>query len=422
MAILEVSPRQALVDDSISVQVRRGTPRAVVALRARLVDKVGLSWESWAEYQTDGQGRLDLSSAKPLRGSYSEPDSMGLFWSMLPQDPAAALEHSIFGGPDSVPVHLTLSDGAEEVVTDLELRWVGPGVTREPVDRDGLKGALWAPAGKPPFRPVLVFGGSDGGLREETAALLASRGFFCLVIAYFRHPGLPEDLVRIPLEYFGRAIDLLAADPRTDPARGVAVHGRSRGGELALLLGATFPAVDSVVAYVPSGIVHAGIPHNEDSWQSDVPSWTWRGESVPYLPHLPVGEPASEAQPPVRLTPIYCRDLADWQAAERAAIPVERSRARILMISGMDDAMWPSSLFSELTLARLQRLGYDRPYAHLALPQAGHRFNFPTVPGTISAGRHPADQQVYEYGGTPVGNSRAGLTAHRAILEWLAAN
>ena len=91
------------------------------------------------------------------------------------------------------------------------------------------------------------------------------------------------------------------------------------------------------------------------------------------------------------------------------------------MISGTDDAMWPSSLFSELTTARLHRAGYDLPYAHLALPEAGHRFNFPTVPGTVSAGRHPADQEIYEYGGTPCGNARAGLAAHRAVLDWLAA-
>lgn len=421
MSTLEVTPRRALVDDAISIQVRGGSPMATVTLRARLVDQAGLSWDSWAEYQLGREGQLDLAAARPLRGSYSEPDPMGLFWSMSPQDPEAALEHGIFAGPAPVPVRLVLTNGAEEASAELELGWVGPGVTREPVERDGLKGALWVPAAQPPFRPVLVFGGSDGGLREETAALLASRGFLCLAVAYFRHPGLPDDLVRIPLEYFERAIDLLAVDSRTDPGRGVAVLGRSRGGELALLLGATFPAVDAVVAYVPSGIVHAGIPQDENSWQSDVPSWTWRGEPVPYLPHLPVGAPASAAPPPVRLTPIYCRDLADWQAAQDAAISVERSRARILMISGMDDAMWPSSLFSELAMARLQRAGYDRPYAHLALPQAGHRFNFPSVPGTISAGRHPADQEVYEYGGTAVGNSHAGIAAHRATLEWLAA-
>src|SRR5947199_123091 len=79
-----------------------------------------------------------------------------------------------------------------------------------------------------------------------------------MALAYFNYEGLPQDLIEIPLEYFETAIGWLQRRPDLDGDR-IAVSGTSRGGELVLLLGATFPAVKAVIAYVPSGIVHGGI-------------------------------------------------------------------------------------------------------------------------------------------------------------------
>jgi len=419
---LRVIPDAALVDDEIRIiieDLRSGHP---VRVEASLTDYAGLEWNSWAEFAVGPSPVLDLAQAAPRTGSYSGVQPMGLLWSMRPKIVAEAQEHAIMQGPGSVSVRIRAEQaGAPAAVQPLTVGWASPGVAREALDQDGLKGALWVPEGPPPFRPVLVVGGSDGGLREETAAVLASRGYLSLALAYFRFPGLPEELVRIPLEYFEAGLNFLGRDPRADPGRRIAVVGRSRGGELAVLLGATFPAlIDAVVAYVPSGVVHSGIYAGGNSWQSDAPSWTMHEEPVPFLSHLPAGLAASEEPAPVRLTPIYCRDLANWPEVQAASIAVERSQARILLISGTDDAMWPSSLLSELVVARLQERGYQRPFQHLALPDAGHRFSFPTLPATVTAGRHPTDGQLYEYGGTAQGNSSAGQTSHRAMLEWLA--
>lgn len=417
---LEVTPTPALVDDHVEIVVRGVPSGETVTVRGNLTDRAGLQWESWADFRATAEGVVDLGSAAPLAGTYSGSDPEGLLWSMTPTDPVAASEQRTAGVPEAVAVRITVSrDGADLAAQEIVIGWTGPGVCREEVVGNGLKGALWIPAGQPPFRPVLVLGGSDGGLREETAALLASRGLLCLALAYFRYPGLPEELVDIPLEYFARGMALLGDDARADRSRGIGVVGRSRGGELALLLGATFEAIDAVVAYVPSGIVHAGISAGGNSWQSHVPSWTFLSKPIPYLSHLPMEPPAAEQSPAQRLTPIYCYDLREWATVQAASIPVEQSHARLLLISGTDDAMWPSSLMSELVVARLQRHGYRRPYQHLALREAGHRFGFPTLPATLTTGRHPADGHIYQYGGTPAGNVRAGRAAHKAVLEWL---
>ena len=40
---------------------------------------------AYGVFRADESGSIDLSSAKPIEGTYSKPDSMGLFWSMTPQ-------------------------------------------------------------------------------------------------------------------------------------------------------------------------------------------------------------------------------------------------------------------------------------------------------------------------------------------------
>jgi dienelactone hydrolase len=120
--------------------------------------------------------------------------------------------------------------------------------------KGGIYGNLYLPKRTAGRRPaVLVFSGSGGGLTASfAAALLAAHGYPSLALAYFKAPGLPQTLHDIPLEYFTRPLKLLRAQPGVDP-RHVLVAGESRGGEAALLLGASFPQlINGVIAGVPS--------------------------------------------------------------------------------------------------------------------------------------------------------------------------
>jgi len=90
--------------------------------------------------------------------------------------------------------------------------------------------------------------------------------------------GLPADLASIP-QYFGKAIDWLQQRPDVDPER-LAILGSSRGGEAALLVGATFPAVKAVVANVPSHVVWQG---SEPDRQNKTSSWMLGGRGLPFV-------------------------------------------------------------------------------------------------------------------------------------------
>src|SRR5215831_7035190 len=104
-----------------------------------------------------------------------------------------------------------------------------------PVRDDGLVGTLFLPSTPPPYPVVITLGGSGpGGAFTPPAILLASNGIAALALAYFGVEGLPPALVRIPLEYFDKAIRWCQSRRDLRP-NAIAVAGGSRGGELALL-------------------------------------------------------------------------------------------------------------------------------------------------------------------------------------------
>jgi dienelactone hydrolase len=288
------------------------------------------------------------------------------------------------------------------------------------VREDGLVGTLFVPPGAGPHPVVITLSGSGGGLSEGGAALYASHGYAGFALAYFNYADLPDDLIEIPLEYFETAIRWLQRQPRLDGDR-IAVAGTSRGGELVLLLGATFPAVKAVVAYVPSGIVHGGIGRSGVRGAS--PAWTHRGEAIPYIQPRPEKLSAEPPPPPkgepIPLTPRFLRGLEDEEAAARAEIPVERINGPVLLISGKDDAMWPSTRLAEIARRRLEQHHFPHPYRHLAYADAGHMIGTPYLPTTVLASRHPLTGELFAYGGTPKGYAAAREDSWREILKML---
>jgi hypothetical protein len=255
----------------------------------------------------------------------------------------------------------------------------GPGATRRAIRVDGLVGILFLPPGAGPHRSVLVLHGG-GGIDEYTGAMLASRGYAAFNLSYFSEPGLPRGLVNIPLEYFENAIRWMRAQPWLGNGF-LAVWEPSRGGELELLLGATFPDINAVSAWVPSGIMFwpIGLAENDDP--RPPASWTFRGKPLPYLQENNESvEPLPPQQPgqPEAYTPIHLRHLRDEHAVERATIPVENIRGPILLVSGTDDQMWPSSVLADIAMRRLESNGFRFPFQHLKYEGAVISFYCPT--------------------------------------------
>lgn len=188
---------------------------------------------------------------------------------------------------------------------------------------------------------MLVLGGSEGGLNESTAALLASRGYAALVLAYFGLEGLPQELIEIPLEPFARVLDWLAAQDAVDAAR-LALFGASKGAEAALLVASRRADVRAVIAHAPSDVVWQGI--SVDPMAAPRSSWREGGEGLPFVPYVFTEAMFMGMQPgePLALEPMYRFSLKAYEG-EAAHIPVERIGGAILLVSGGDDQLWPSA-------------------------------------------------------------------------------
>jgi len=348
---------------------------------------------------------------------------MGLIWSMAPTT-NDALRYVPPKDNAAQTIKLSLvQEGKQSVTATFEQLWLSTNVQRIVVREDGLRGLLFLPTTRVPRPGVLVLSGSGGGVPEGTAAWLASRGFAALALAYFNYDDLPQKLDAIPLEYFERALNLMAKRPEIRPDR-LAVLGSSRGGELVLQLGSLFPQIRAIVAYVPSH-VRWGAGWSGNQAQYVRPAWTWEGKPLPYMRSVPDSELPDEVkvQNAKGIFTSWFSHLLKTQPdlEKHSAIAVERTQGPILLISGTDDGLWPSSRMSDAVVERLQEHAFKFHFDHLKYPDSGH---FTGSPGIIPTWRPPSGPHtvfgfVRDYGGSVMGDAASTIDSMPKVLAFL---
>jgi dienelactone hydrolase len=323
---------------------------------------------------------------------------------------------------DPYRVSFTAETSEQVIATgSLELLVMLPDVVRTPWRAKGLAGTFFRPAGRGRWPGIIVVSGSGGGLLEARAALLASRGYAVLALAYFNYEKLPKNLVRIPLEYFGTALGWMQSQESVQSEQ-LAVMGGSRGGELALLLGATYSQIKAVVAIVPS---HVGWGEfSTDPKDRAQPAWTYQGKPVPFM--------SASADPDlVKLayiadstvhTPGFALHLANAADVHQAAIPVERIQGPVLLVSGKMDKLWPSAYMADQVMKRLAEYKHPYPDKHLSYEDCGHIIGLPNVPVPPSRSKHPVSKLEMDLGGTPEASAFAAWDSWPRILEFLEKN
>jgi dienelactone hydrolase len=402
-----------LVDDPSGLRLDGLPPGGPVDITA-IVEVAGTVYRANASYRADAFGTVDTARDPSGDGTYRGVDPFGLLWSGMPEGPA----HAAPGAP--VLIHLHVEAGTDVFEADLERHWTAPDTIMGPVDDNGVVGVFARPSRPGPHPGIIVFGGSGGGLGPAAvwAPMLASHGFAALGIAYFGVPGLPANLQEIEVEVVARAAAWLDGRPEVD--RGpLGVMGVSRGSELALLAGIHVDRIGPVVAACPSGV---GWPALGPRGPIDAPAWTVEGKPVPYV--FPrggtPGEPSDDH--PIALRPMFEHMLEDAEAVRRAEIPVERARGPLLLVSGEDDLMWPSTIFGDLITRRLERTKATVAFTHLRYPDAGHALiGPPGMPAPTEVPAHPLTGERYALGGSGVGNARARADSWPRIVAFLTA-
>lgn len=372
---LYVEPAEALADTEVTIRVTGLESGQPVIIRSAMDDAQGDTWRAHGVFVADQQGAINLYTQAPEDGTYTDVDPMGLIHSMEPPAGTDAYRRFSLRLAEPLTIRFSLEVNSEEVDTVESLRWaVSPEVDVVDVRADGIVGRYYKPPGEGPFPAVLVLGGSGGGFSGAAkAGLLASNGLAVLTVAYFDEDGVPSDLKNIPLEYFKKGIDWLSAQHHVAPG-GVAVYGTSKGAEAALLVGAHYPEVRSVVGVVPSSVAWGCICNDRSA------SWSFNGEPIPFA--ITRADPAYQPEPgePFRAATRYLQGLGYPEEVEVARIPVEKINGPILLVSGTDDQLWPSYAMSEMIMEWLDMNQFPHPHKHLAIEGAGHAIRSMILP------------------------------------------
>ena len=282
-------------------------------------------------------------------------------------------------------IHASLANAAQPVKT--------------PVTGQGFVGDFYSIEGPQKKLGILLLGGSEGGKPDKhLAEFFASAGFPVLTLAYFKLDGLPESLEMVPLEYFDKPIAWLGGNEKIKRG-GVVVVGASVGGELALLLASTKPEINGVIALAPSSVVWQGLPKQFWPTPPARSSWSIQGKPAPYVPFDSAGY---DFKDPLAIYNLYKRSLTQKEAVEKATIEVEKIRGPLLLLSGRDDKLWPSTEMSAAICDRLKDKAFKHTYEHVAYDDAGHTLN-----------------EYFMVGGTQEGNRRARESSAKKMLEFL---
>ncbi|WP_258127970.1 acyl-CoA thioesterase/bile acid-CoA:amino acid N-acyltransferase family protein [Achromobacter anxifer] len=417
---LTITPADDLIDVPRQIRVEHVTPGQTVEITA-LTRRNGVLWQSQAAFVAGADGTVDLGRDAPVSGDYAGVAPMGLVWSQSPVDSPSREQ---FNHPvtEALVTDVVARAAGSQAQASFTQRLAAEGVTRQDVREEGLVGTLYLPPGPGPFPAVMILNGSGGGINEPRAALYASRGYAAFALAYFKAPGLSDYISNTPLEYFQTGLRWLRkkVQPKHDF---VAISGQSRGGELVLLLGATFPEeVSAVVAYVPGAVVHSGQNACDPKIGREGPTWLLGDKPIPHVwenNRTATWAPFDEGPAPHRHERAILTALQDPDAVARARIKVEDIQGPVMLLSGTDDGSWPSSLYSKMVQDKLAEVKHPYPVQWLDYENGGHSILFPYVPTTQHVYAHPVSGKISTSGGNPKDNARADQESWEGVKRFL---
>ena len=346
------------------------------------------TYHAWADVRADRRGRVAMDHYKVSSGTYVGIDGYGLLWSMRkPSDPLVT--GAGFGGatppspkPGNVAIVVTHNGN---VVGRGSFRYIEPtGLSVLEVAEGRLNGTYAFPSGKSRLPTIILLHGSEGGGADGARALatrFAGQGYAAFALNYFAWDlkalkGPPNYHVNQPIELIGQVRDWLVTRPEVDAKR-IGLYGHSKGAEYAIVAATYYPWIKAVIGCVPSDAIWEGYgigdgrnkPDPTRTWPEQRSSWSWQGKPLPYIPLY-----SYESRKWFNNTERYSTSRAERPVETAAAlIPIERSRARFLLLGGGRDEVWASGTMAKSLGDRLRSAGRGRQATVHVYASAGHQ-------------------------------------------------
>jgi dienelactone hydrolase len=157
-------------------------------------------------------------------------------------------------------------------------------------------------------------------------------------------------------------------------AERVALLGFSKGAEFALVVAAHYEWVDRVAACSPSSFVWEGA-----ALQGPVPvlagrsSWSIQGRPLPFIPYdRDLADAAFQGKLSGLTLHERSLEAASKSTLEAARIPVEKIRARMLLLGAGSDQTWPSATMVRRIEDDIRRVDHSNQVTAFVFEGASH--------------------------------------------------
>ncbi|XP_077865744.1 acyl-coenzyme A thioesterase 2, mitochondrial-like [Saccoglossus kowalevskii] len=396
------------------------------------MDEKGRTFEAHGHYTASTNGKIHLNKHPSIGGTYTGIEPMGLFWSMV-QSPGqkkgiryvkldvtqpSNVELSLYPGYLGIN---ELQDSKPMTTTRILRVFMDEHMERFEVKVGRVRGTLIKPKGQltnnvlnknmihvglidnafdgvcsGPFPGIIDMYGALGGLLEMRASLLANYGYAVLALGYCRYKDLPENFLRIDLDYF-EASTFFQECVMTG---GIGTIGLSKGAELAVTMAVYFPDKVKAVVSINGAHMHTGS------------AMKFRGQTLPYT-----GYDNSKL---VIIDGNACSlELLD-DPVDEAVFDFSRVKAEMLYIAVGDDLLCKTPFYAEEAIKRIRSLNKSN-YRYLYYPGAGHLVQPPNTPLSDLA-PHWFENINVMCGGRPKPHARAQEDSWKHILQFFQSN
>ncbi|MCM1497047.1 MAG: hypothetical protein NC124_01115 [Clostridium sp.] len=239
----------------------------------------------------------------------------------------------------------------------------------------GFTGHMAEPEGKAEKAVIVIMGGEKSifpGIR--IAERFAEYGICGLSVSLFGAEGLPDGPDRIPLDMFENAVKFLAGKKGI---QSISTYGVSMGSLFAALIAKYIGGIENVIMVSPSHVPFEGTPDKKQMTGHSVV--TWHGRELPFVKAdftkykaMKYYRGSHTGNSVTGMWRSYREAYADKAAEAEADIHIEQLDARILLLAGTGDEMWPSEYSVHYLEKSLRENHYHREHKAVIYEEASH--------------------------------------------------
>ena len=421
---IEISKLKSVADEKLEIRVLDLKPKSTLKVTAEteLPWCLGEKFSSYALFNADNNGQVDLDLMKPVEGTYEKADSMGLIYSLKKCESAGKNIAENISINNSMIINIKFESEGNQEERKLERIFKTDDVNITYINEEFFAKLYTNNNAKD--KVIILLNGSSGDMKalDLIAGPLCSRGFNILNVPYFAAPGLPENLEEVPLEYFEKVFrwvqnNNIIEKKNKDKETEIYLLGISKGSEAALLLASKYKEIKKVAAIEAHGYVFQSL--KGQGFGDDVSSWSYGGQSIPFIKgynniFFEDFKKCTEQGKPFGFASTYkkCVELAANK--EEARIKVENSEADLLIVTGKEDNIWNGYEGCKVLVDNLKKHTVE----FLVYEHMGHPMPIPYIIPLNETTSMPMMGGIFSSGGTLEGNAEGQHDLWEKTIEF----